>query len=203
MSLLTKAEIARRQLGTALDLYLAGKDPVSVHCLACGGCEIAEHLALQAGQPTMRHFALLSNPKIDDKIYTQAMTQYWNAFKHAKTLKGQTRSDDALLGSFSERENEERLFVGWSNYGFANLPLPIEAQVFISWFMALDASKFPTLEGVEFLADLDQRFPALRELSPDRQMRRLRNTITTFKRDKILLTNSKTDRRPLILPLIS
>lgn len=32
-----KAAVARRQLGTALALFLDDSDPISVHCLACGG----------------------------------------------------------------------------------------------------------------------------------------------------------------------
>jgi hypothetical protein len=35
-----KTQIARRQLGTALALFLENYDPVSVHTLTCAGCEI-------------------------------------------------------------------------------------------------------------------------------------------------------------------
>ena len=44
-----KIECARRQLGTALDLYLRDLDPVSVHCLANGGCELIQFHAAKAG----------------------------------------------------------------------------------------------------------------------------------------------------------
>jgi hypothetical protein len=44
-----KIESARRQLGTALALYLSDHDPVSVHCLAGGGCEVIEFYAKKAG----------------------------------------------------------------------------------------------------------------------------------------------------------
>jgi hypothetical protein len=47
---LDKTEIARRQLGTALALFLEDTDPVSVHALACAGCEIAEYLTRKAGE---------------------------------------------------------------------------------------------------------------------------------------------------------
>jgi hypothetical protein len=40
---LDKAQIARRQLGTALALFIEDLDPVSVHTLACAGGEIAEY----------------------------------------------------------------------------------------------------------------------------------------------------------------
>ena len=53
------------------------------------------------------------------------------------TLKGGERDDTVLLGTFSDRENEERLFVGWSDYGTGVGTLPVEAQVFNTWFLAL------------------------------------------------------------------
>jgi len=37
-----KIECARRQLGTALNLYLRNLDPGSVHCLANGRCELVQ-----------------------------------------------------------------------------------------------------------------------------------------------------------------
>ena len=46
---LDKTQVARRHLGTALVLFLDDLDPVSVHSLACAGCEVAEHLTRKAG----------------------------------------------------------------------------------------------------------------------------------------------------------
>jgi hypothetical protein len=45
---LDKAQIARRQLGAALALFIDDLDSVAVHVLACGGGEIAERLAIKA-----------------------------------------------------------------------------------------------------------------------------------------------------------
>jgi hypothetical protein len=51
-----KAEVARRHLGTALDLFLKRRDPVSVQTLAMAGGEVAEWLAKQAGgDPFVNH----------------------------------------------------------------------------------------------------------------------------------------------------
>jgi hypothetical protein len=46
---LDKTQVARRHLGTALALFLDDLDPVSVHTLACAGCEVVEHLTRKAG----------------------------------------------------------------------------------------------------------------------------------------------------------
>jgi hypothetical protein len=42
---LTKLQVARAQLVMALDLFVRDKDPISIHCLACGGGEVIEGLA--------------------------------------------------------------------------------------------------------------------------------------------------------------
>jgi hypothetical protein len=55
-----KADIARRQLGTALALFLDDADSVSVHTLACAGSEIAEHLTRKAGAEPFSGHALAS-----------------------------------------------------------------------------------------------------------------------------------------------
>ena len=142
MRTLSKVEIARRQLGTALSLYLADRDPVSIHSLACAGCEIAETLAEKAGGPPFRTFTLAANPSMTDATFESIRNKYWNAFKHSTTRKGVERDDGHLLQDFTERENEERLFIGWSDYSIAGQPMPAEAQVYVTWFLALDFSKF-------------------------------------------------------------
>ena len=103
---LTKAQVARRQLGTALSLYIDNLDPVSVHVLACGGGEIAEQLVLQAN----RH--PLSSMWPDIGAARQRSDLYWNAFKHATTKRGQDRADQELLSEFDDRRNDEALLVG-------------------------------------------------------------------------------------------
>ena len=45
MAILTKLNVARHQLGTALDLFIRDQDPIAVQCLACGGGELIEAIA--------------------------------------------------------------------------------------------------------------------------------------------------------------
>ena len=59
---LTKAKVARRQLGTALALFLEDRDPVSVHMLACAGGELADHLAHAKGATPFSGHALAVVP---------------------------------------------------------------------------------------------------------------------------------------------
>lgn len=196
---ITKLEIARRQLGTALALHLNGHDPVSVHCLACGGCEIAEQLAIDAGGAVFRHFTLESYPSMSEANHKGTRNQFWNAFKHAKKRKGENRNDDELIAEFSGTENNVRLFTGWFDYSMVAHSLPIEAQVFNTWFLALDLTKFGPDIDPGFVERLGSEFPGLSNLSPDGQRRQLQRSIERWKRDRSLLDSKLTDRRPLIL----
>jgi hypothetical protein len=60
-----KIECARRQLGTALDLYLPDLDPVSVHCLVNGGCELIEFYARKAGGVPFTSHILKDRPDLN------------------------------------------------------------------------------------------------------------------------------------------
>ena len=82
---LDKTQVARRHLGTALALFLDDLDPVSVHTLACAGCEVAEHLTRKAGAKPFSTHALATFPSLDIQKIRRLQNQYWNAFKHATT----------------------------------------------------------------------------------------------------------------------
>jgi hypothetical protein len=124
-----KIECARRQLGTALDFYLRDRDPVSVHCLANGGCELIEFYAEKAGgKPFVTHI-LETQPGLDRKALKAVQRQYWNAFKHAlERHGGGERADDELLSDFTDEQNDAALFIGWYDYALATKMMPVEAQ---------------------------------------------------------------------------
>jgi hypothetical protein len=108
-----KAEIARRQLGAALDMFLRDQDPVSVHSLAMAGGEIAEQLASNAGAEPFVSHVLRTFPDIDLKEIRSLQRKFSNAFKHATTRDGQDRQDAEIIKSFDPKINEDVLFIGW------------------------------------------------------------------------------------------
>lgn len=57
-----KTELARRQLGTALYLFLNDLDSISVHSLACGGGELSAHLTRKAGKEPFNTHILRTFP---------------------------------------------------------------------------------------------------------------------------------------------
>jgi hypothetical protein len=193
---LDKTEIARRQLGTALALFLEDSDPVSVHALACAGREIAEHLARKAGEKPFGTHALLTFPDLSPEKLGSLQNQYWNAFKHALTRGGFEREDSALLERFADEVNDHTLFIGWHDYMLAVRALPIEAQIFQVWYFAL----YPEKLNPEVDTTTHQRvFPMLPSKSRADQKRALREVISSFPEENAeVMNHPQTDPRPLI-----
>src|SRR5262249_6891256 len=188
--------IARRQLGTALALFLEDSDPVSVHTLACAGCEIAEHLTRKAGEEPFSTHALLTFPDLDRGEIRRLQNQYWNAFKHAQTRGGIEREDRDLLERFEDEVNDHTLFIGWYDYMLAVRALPIEAQIFQVWYFAL----YPEKLNPEVDTTIHQlHFPMLPSKSRADQKRALREIISSFRGNAEVMTHPQTDPRPLTL----
>lgn len=193
-----KIEAARRQLGMALDLHIRGLDPVSVHCLASGGCEVIEHFAAAGEQGSLSAFLLEQNPDLKIADLRKLQRQHWNAFKHAtgKSEGSAARADDELLQAFSSRNNDAPLFVGWTDYGNATGMMPIEAQVFVAWYLA----KYPAKAAPDNLRDeIDRMFPGLPTQRPAKQRAELVRAIERARKNKIVMADPKTEHRPLVL----
>jgi hypothetical protein len=194
---LDKAQVARRHLGTALALFLDDLDPVSVHTLACAGCEVAEHLTRKAGAEPFSTHALATFPDLDLRKIRQLQNQYWNAFKHATTRDGIERADEELLARFDDETNNHTLFIGWYDYMLAAGTLPPEAQVFQAWYFALYPDKLNSdVDPIPF----ERVFPNLKEKSAPDRKKILREVIASARSDPALMADPKTDARPLILP---
>ena len=167
-----KIASARRQLGTALSIYLQDLDPVSVHCLAGGGCELIEYYANKAGGEPFTSHVLKTFPDMDIRQVRILQRKFWNAFKHAThQYSGEERDDDELLMRFTDEQNDHVLFIGWYDYALATNTMPIEAQVHQAWYIALHPDKL----AAHFPELYDDTFPGLRGKSRPEQKRRRGN----------------------------
>lgn len=186
-----KLSIARSQLGTALDLFIRDKDPISVHALACGGCEIMEGLAESFGSRTMSTHILRTHPGIDRKKLKRLRNQHWNALKHFYSQDNKTIRDDFdLLDDFSDRHNDAQLFYGWYDYMMFVGRLPIPAQIFQVWWYATNEDK---LTNETNLTDIRALFPKIGMLNRREQKRMLSRAVEEYTADKELLADPKTE----------
>jgi hypothetical protein len=193
-----KIESARRQLGTALALYLQDQDPVSVHCLAGGGCELIDYYAKKAGKEPFTTHILKTYPDLNIKHLRKIQRQFWTAFKHATHQGGGIeRDDNELLARFSDEQNDHALFIGWYDYALSTKTMPIEAQVHQAWYLALDHEKLDPKHSIETYEEL---FPALRTKTRTDQKRALNQKIKRARKDTAIMADPQTDKRPLMLP---
>ncbi|MDE5452715.1 hypothetical protein GWE18_07485 [Bradyrhizobium sp. CSA112] len=117
MAILTKLNVARHQLGTALDLFIRDRDPIAVQCLACGGGELIDGIAASNNIPTFSTYMLETVPDLDIPKLRYLQRKYWNAFKHMNGRDGkQPRDDTETLAAFNDTKNDAALFVGWWHY---------------------------------------------------------------------------------------
>jgi hypothetical protein len=196
MRKLTKLDVARHQLGTALDLFIRNRDPIAVQCLACGGGELIESIAsLSDLRPFSTHI-LETVPDIDIKRIRTLQRQYWNAFKHLTARDGEVRDDDETLASFDDSKNDAALFIGWHDYYEVTKRLPLAAQVFQLWYYALNEEKLAPGTDLDTIRAL---FPKIRLASRTDQKRRLRRTVEKYRNDKETLADRRTEDVPLCI----
>ena len=191
----TKLRIARAQLGTALEIFIRDKDPISVHALACGGSEIIEGLAEQADIPTLSTHILKIFPDADYPKIKRLRNQYWNAIKHFYQLGGKAaRNDEALMADFTDKANDAVFFIGWLDYLLLTKRLPMEAQVFQVWWYATNPRAMnPTADPTPWEAI----FPNIEQQPRQEQKRRLRRCVEKW-RDNVEITNDpRTEKGPL------
>ncbi|KXF78535.1 hypothetical protein ATN84_01715 [Paramesorhizobium deserti] len=191
-----KLLIARAQLGSALSLFIKDRDPFSVHSLACAGCELMEGIAESSGIGSFSTHILEEHPAIDLKTIRRLRNKYWNALKHFHDRDGKTARDDAdLLSTFSDKHNDAPLFMGWHDYQAVTGRLPVEVQVFQVWWYAVYEDK---LAGDADLPTIRGLFPSIRSVDRTEQKRRLRRVIEKYRRQKDLLSDTRTEVAPLV-----
>ena len=196
MRQLSKTEVARRQLGTALSLFIEDADPVSVHSLACAGGEVADALAKQTGRTAFSQHAMECDPKLTAKHLAHLKNKYCNAFKHFADLNGKPRGDDELLNEFDDPHNDHILFIGWHDLMLATTAMPVEAQVFQAWYFSM----YPEALDPDISTEqIDRVFPALNLMTRSAQKGKLRAVIKKTRQNRVVMNDPKTERRSLII----
>jgi hypothetical protein len=122
--------------------------------------------------------------------------QYWSAFKHATDKKGNERDDNNVLAQFTDEQNDHALFIGWYDYVLAVGSMPIEAQAHQVWYFA----KYPEKLSREVEGDrYTNILPNINAAPRAEQKKRLRKMTADARNDCVIMQDSRTDQRPLIL----
>ena len=101
-TLLTKIEVAKRQLNCAIRLHYGGEDPLPVHTIAAAGLQIVRDLSKKKKNREaqfLRQLSALFRPNMESVFWKKHVATA-NFLKHAD------RDPDATLPSFTAERNE-------------------------------------------------------------------------------------------------
>jgi hypothetical protein len=150
---LTPFMVARSQLLTAIELFFADKDSVSVQALAGNARELLEELCRQAGVEPMTELLLRDHPgKLREDIY-DAMNMYRSCFKHLGKTENKRQEDQVALDQFDDSLNEYLLYVCVEDYVRLRKAMPIPMHVFHGWFCALHSDLLGPVHPAEKFID--------------------------------------------------
>lgn len=189
-----RTELIRRLLGTATQLFLDEKDPISVHCLAASALEHAEYLAISANAVPLKSHILETFPQSSEKEINRLRNQHYRSIKHSHDLKGVPFDIEKELNKFDDRSNDALLFAGWHDFMLSGAPIPIAAQVFQLWFFRLYPSSLNPNRDFKF-----PLFDKLQEATRSAQKQRLRRAIAEVYQTFDIVADEKTDIRELVL----
>ena len=129
---LSKVDVARRQLITAICLFFANGDPVSVFTLAANAWEVIDALCNKRGVASVSNETRSHIPAADDLKRDYVNSPFRNFFKHAD------RDPDASINGFDKYNSDGIIFLGVEDYIRLNGKSPIEFQVFQIWYLAVN-----------------------------------------------------------------
>lgn len=168
---LTKSIVARRQLATAIELYFAGGDVVSVYSLAANSWEVIDALCVRAGVESMSVQARENVPSGRDLKRNYINSPYRNFFKHADS------DPDERLEPPSVSHLEGLLFLAVEDYIRLHHRSPIQLQAFQAWYLAKNPDKIDVRAAKDLITRLQVAFPHLLSLSHADQLAEGRRAI--------------------------
>ena len=186
-STLSKMEVSKRQLVTAIRLFFEGGDPVSVFTLAANAWEIIDELCNKAGIDSISNQTRGHVLESKDLKRDYINSPYRNYFKHAD------RDPDAVLKDFDERKCDGVILLAVEDYLRLNLKAPVEFQVFQLWYLALNIEKVSDNHLNRILASTNELFPNINNIKRKEQLELGRKAMEDYKDDSVLLQDGRTE----------
>jgi hypothetical protein len=181
--------IARSQLLTAVDLFFADHDPVSVQALAGNAREVLEVLCRQGGIEPITELLLRDSPGKERRDVYAAANLYRNCFKHVGGTETTRIENQTILDQFDDTKNDPLLYLCIEDYVRLRKAAPIPFQVFQAWFCALHVELLH-LNKVEIYS---RTFPEIRTLPRDKQKELAAKQVVRCLSDQQLLSDPRTE----------
>jgi len=187
MAALTKNDVARRQLVTAIQLFFDGGDPISIYSLASNAWEVIDVLCAQAGVASISNETREHIPPGRDLKRDYVNSPYRNFFKHADN------DPDAVLAGFDESNVDSILMLAVEDYLRLNKRSPVEFQVFQLWYLATHIDKVAKDALAKVLRDVEGAFPKIANLPRQEQVAMGSRVLSQSRNDKALLADPRTE----------
>lgn len=184
---LTKIGIARQQLATAIDLFFAGQDAVSVYSLATNSWEVIDVLCRKAGVESLSIQARENIPDGKDLKVNYVNSPYRNFFKHANN------DSEETLAPLPDSQVEGVLFLAVEDYIRLNGRSPVQFQVFQLWYLAKHPEKLAAGVANELMEGITSAFPGLSSLPRDSQLALGAQVLANAAGDQELANDPKTE----------
>lgn len=160
---LSKLEVARRQLVAAIRLLFEARDVVSVYSLATNAQEVLSTLCEKKNVRSLRQFIAAPAGMSVEDVQQKLINRARNFFKHADW------DPDGILSDFQEEDCDSVLLIACFDLIELEKKSPVEVQVFLAWYGALYPEKFPP--EFEIVRAGERKFPGLRAKSRREQKR--------------------------------
>ncbi|WP_373474320.1 hypothetical protein [Sphingorhabdus sp.] len=184
METLTKIDVARRQLVTAIRLLLDDRDPVSVYSLATNAQEILSALCERRGVLSLRANIAAPTGVNSGQIQIQLINPARNFFKHAD------RDPDSVWSDFTDSDCDHILLIPSIDFVMLERKSPIEAQVFVIWYAALYPEKIP--QNTDWSKAAAKHFSGIRAAQRSDQKRAASALIAASLKDPGLIAHPET-----------
>lgn len=186
---LSKQEVARRQLVTAINLFFDHGDSVSIYTLGQAAWEVLDALCKNQEKIRIREEIKKVNSLTSKEVY-KISTYGRNFFKHAD------KDPEATLEGFKDEFNDLVLFAASYDYTQISGHSPIELQLFKLWYFAVYPEKAPK-EGFEDIIEAaNENFPDIQKETRAKQKLAGKERLIKARKDVTILKAPDTDTSP-------
>ena len=163
---LTKIDVAKAYLISAVRLRFAGEHAASVYLLAASAREILTTIGEKVGTRT-----ILKEVSEDTGTPMKKLVEIVHEF--AKFLKHADSDPEAVLENFEEQDADLVLFTACRDFHRVAKGMPVELQVYEAWRWALafERVRDAPLRTQPVVRRCIRRFPGIRRASPAERLR--------------------------------
>lgn len=188
-----KTTAANHQLTTAIELFFADGDPISIRTLLGSAWNILHDLLSKTNLESSRDWITQSFPQHSPNQIIGILKDDWNFFKHAD------RDPDALL-EFDDSVNEALLMFAVNDFAQLTKATTFPMEIYQFWFIAKNEKIFKDVKQENLFEFSKFVFPNIvrADLSQQKNLARQALKDPKLYRQHIdgryLLTNKKTDK---------